>query len=382
MNRVTGLFLLDWRRKLLALGIGFLIWSWVAGQISVDRDVTLILTVSDSDVRDPSDFYLSVEVPEGWVLTDPPAGQSVRITLNGSNSEYNDFISRQCAASIGVDFDVDPIQDIVDYPVTPKNLVWVRPSDAAFLLNGVTGVQELQNLTFQRVQTKVLSPNVRDVTIVGKPSDAHDAKVNEMVFLPSQITLSGPKLAMQKLTAQIDDTYSANGSLENSGLFASMTLGGNERGTITKSLRLAKEWSKRGIQMEPRRVMLELPVRLREVKNFQWLPDASDLIVLPADDEASSGPWTIEASSPTQWIAEMPDMESDLELNAQWIEAHVELLLHMNTLNVNSLDRTSLPIEANLYNFDDPAELSFFRKYLTIRPLDPGAATVTVTRNP
>lgn len=382
MNKVTGFLLNDWRRKLLALGIAFLIWSWVEGQISSDREVTLILAVSKSEVRALNDFDLSVEVPQGWVLTDPPAGESVPITLHCTNSEYNDFISRQCAASISVAFDVDPIQDIVDYPITPKDFTWMRPSDAAFLLNGVKGGQQMQNLTFQRIETKVLSPRVRDVTIVSRPSKAHEAKVGEIVFVPSQITLTGPKLAMQRLNEQIDDTYSAGGTLETSGLFASMTLNGNERDTVTKSLRLDDRWTSRGISMDPERVMLELPVRLRQVKRFEWLPDATDLIALPANDLASNGPWTMEAWEPTRWVAELPDVESDIELNAQWIEAHVELLLPMNTLNVNSLDRTPLPVKAHLFNFDNSEEEVFFRKHLVIHAKDPDSATVTVTRNP
>jgi len=200
--------------------------------------------------------------------------------------------------------------------------------------------------------------------------------------VPSQITLTGPKLAMQRLNEQIDDTYSAGGTLETSGLFASMTLNGNERDTVTKSLRLDDRWTSRGISMDPERVMLELPVRLRQVKRFEWLPDATDLIALPANDLASNGPWTMEAWEPTRWVAELPDVESDIELNAQWIEAHVELLLPMNTLNVNSLDRTPLPVKAHLFNFDNSEEEIFFRKHLVIHAKDPDSATVTVTRNP
>lgn len=382
MNKVIGFLLFDWRRKLLAVGIAFLIWSWVEGQISSNREVSLSLLVSGSDIPESNNLYLSVEVPDGWVLTEPSIGEAVPITLHGTDSEYGDFISRQCTATLSVDFEVDPIQDIVDYPITPKDLDWTRPSDAAFLLNGVKGGQQFQNLTFQRIQTKVLSPTAREVAIVGNPSKAHDAKLAEIKFLPSQITLTGPKEAMQKLTGQIDDAHSPTGSLEYSGLFASMTLSGNERNTVTKSLRLAEEWSLRGIHMEPEQILLELPVRLAQVKPFDWLPDVEDLKVLHADDLASRGPWTMEAYVPTQWYIERSDIESDFKVTQSWVDEHVVLLVPMNTLTEDSLDRTILPVKAHLFNFDNADEEEFFRKHLVIRAFDPESATVTVTRNP
>ncbi|MFK5956598.1 MAG: hypothetical protein QM477_09160 [Planctomycetota bacterium] len=382
MNKVAGFFLMDWRRKLLALGIAFLIWSWVQGQIATDRNVDLTLVVSENAVRSLNHLELSIEVPEGWVLTDPPAGRTVPITLHGSNSELTDFITRQCAALLEVKFDADPLQDSVDFPVTPDDLEWLRPLDASFLLGGVKGGQQLQKLTFQRIAKEVLAPSFREVTIIGKPSEAHEARMESMVFLPSQITLTGPKRAMDQLMARINDAHSANGELETSGLFSTMILAGNERKNVTTSLHLAALWAKRGIKMDPPRVMAELPVGLRDPKSQTWLPDANDLILLPADDVASNGPWTMEPWVPTTWIAELPEVESDLELNAQWVEEHVKLLLPMHTLNANSLDRTALPIEAHLFNFDDPAERDFYRKHLVIRPLDPDSATVTVTRNP
>ncbi|MDA0666969.1 MAG: hypothetical protein O3A95_03280 [Planctomycetota bacterium] len=382
MNKLTGFLLHDWRRKLLAVGIAFLIWSWVDGQISFDQEVALRLSVGHSEDSEENNLILSVKVPPGWVLTDPPTGASMPITLHGTNSEFNDFKSRQCNASISVTFEGDPLQDIKEYPISPEDFTWVRPSDAAYLLSGAKGGKQMQNLTFQRIATQPLSPNDHDVTIVGKPSDAHEARVEDVRFIPNQITLSGPKLAMQKLNEQINDAHSANGTRESSGLFASVTLSGNERDNVTKSLRLAQEWTLRGISMEPEQVLLELPVRFLPVAPFPWLPSADDLIVLPANDLASNGPWTMEAYEPTRWTAGLPNVDTDIEINAQWIEAHVELLLPMNTLNANSLDRTILPVRAHLFNFDDPEEEHFFRQHLVIRAEDPASATVTVTRNP
>lgn len=383
MNKVFALFLHDWRRKLLALGIAFLIWSWVEGQISYDQEVALTLAVNNSEIRSPNNLDLTVEVPRGWVLTEPLVGGTVPITLHCTSSEYDDFISRQCAATIKVEFEVEPISDKVSYPITHKDLKWLRQADADFLLAGVKGGQQLKSLLFQRIETKVLSPNERDVRIVGTPSDAHEAKPEEMEFLPNQITLTGPKVAMEKLNEQINDAHSSDGTLDASGLFSSINLSGSERATVTKSLRLAEEWTLHGISMEPERVMLKLPVRYRAVKPFQWLPDANSLIALPANDAASNGPWTMEAWEPTPWTATLTGIDDlSVEINAQWIEAHVELLIPMNNLDVNSLDRTDLPIKAHLFNFDNANEENFFRKHLVIQAKDPDSAKVTVTRNP
>ncbi|MHC4379747.1 MAG: YbbR-like domain-containing protein [Planctomycetota bacterium] len=381
MNRAGALFLHDWRRKLLALGIAFLIWSWVEGQIGIDQEIPLTLVTMGAEVRTPNDFELLIDTPDGWILTQPAPGEPVRIKLHGSTSEISDFRAQQCAASIRVRLDADPNQDLIDFPVTPKDLDWMRPRDAAYLLAGVNGAQQLQKLTFERVTESVVVLSPREVKVIGSPSEAHVARVEEMVFEPSQVTLTGPKFAMDQLAAKIDAAHTAAGALESSALLTPLHVDSQSRSDIRPSLALASDLLDFGIRMEPARVRVVLPIRLRAPASLNWLPDAADLKILPADDAASNGPWTVEPWVPTEWIAEMPDVDADLDLNQQWVQEHVALMLPMHTLTADALDRESLRIEARLFGLD-PDDLLFYQQHLVIRPLVPDSATVTVTRNP
>ncbi len=381
MNHIKSFFVEDWRRKLLAVGIAFLIWSWVEGQVGMDREVSLTLVLAEGEVRTPHDFELLVEAPEGWVLTEPASGESVPMKLHGSSSELTDFTTRQCAASIKVNLDTAANQDRIDFPLTPEKLQWMRPGDAAFLLRGVQGAQPLQKLTFERIDQAVIVLTHREVPIEGEPSQAHEAQPEKMRFEPSQVTLTGPKFAMEQLRNRIEEAHSANGSIENSGLLSPLTIGSSVRQDIRDSRSLAPDLLKRGIRMDPPRVLVELPIRLKDPTTQTWLPDTKDLIILPADDQASNGPWTIEPWVPTEWVAEMPDVESDLELNRQWIREHIALLLPMHTLTADSLDRESLRIEARLFGLS-PEDLRFYQQHLRIHPLVADSATVTVTRTP
>lgn len=381
MNRAAALFLTDWRRKLLALGIAFLIWSWVEGQIGIDQEIPLTLVAMDSEVRTPNDFELLVDTPEGWILTQPAPGEPVRIKLHGSSTEITDFRAQQCAASIRVRLDADPNQDLVDFPVTPKDLDWMRPSDAAYLLAGVNGTQQLQKLTFERLTETVVVLSPREVEVLGAPSETHVARVEEMTFEPSQVTLTGPKFAMDQLAAQIDAAHTTGGALDSSALLSPLQVDSQTRSDIRPSLSLSPVLNRLGISMDPPRVRVVLPIRLRDPETWTWVPDSADLKILEADDSLSNGPWTVEPWATTEWIAELPDVGAGLELNGQWIREHVALMLPMHTLTADSLDRESLRIEARLFGLE-PDELHFYQQHLRIRPLVADSATVTVTRNP
>ena len=381
MNRVTGFFLEDWRRKLLALGIAILIWSFVEGQIAIEDEVQLTLVVAEGEISTPEEFHLLVQAPEGWILTSPAAGESIPVRFRGSASELTEFRGNQCAASIRVAFTAEPNQDLYEYPLTPEDLDWMRPGDAAFLLQDVQGAQQLQSLTFERLDEQVVVLSFREVPVEGIPSSAHEAQPDEMSFEPSQVTLRGPKFAIEQLQARIEETHAASGELQNAELLRTLRIEGNTRSDIRANLSLHEDLARLGIRMEPALVKVRLPIRLKNPTSIRWLPEASDLIILPADDEASNGPWTPSDWIPTQWVAEMPDVESDTDINLAWIRDHVSLILPMRNLTSASLDQEDLRIEVHLTGLND-REFRFYREHLTIKPVEPESATVKVTRNP
>ncbi|MGB0953720.1 MAG: hypothetical protein ACPG31_10875 [Planctomycetota bacterium] len=381
MNRVTGFFLEDWRRKLLALGIAILIWSWVEGQIAVDEEIQLSLVVGNSEERTPEDFQLLVHPPDGWVLTSPAEGELIPIRLHGSASELTDFRGNQCAASIRIVFNADPNQDRFEYQVTPDKLDWMREGDAAFLLKGVQGAQQLQSLTFERLDDYLVVLSHLEVPVQGTPSTAHDARTDMMEFEPSQVTLSGPKFAIEQLKLKIDGVRTGRTELLNSSLLRPLRIEEEARSDIRAMLSLHDDIARLGIQMDPPMIRAKLPIRLKEREPERWTPEVSDLIIISADDEKSRGPWTYGSWVPSAWQVSMPDVEVESELSRAWIREHIHLILPMNTLTADSLDEVDLRIEAALFGLN-PTEHAFYSKHLIIEPVDPKSATVKVTRTP
>lgn len=381
MNRVTGFFLEDWRRKLLALGIAILIWSWVEGQIAMEDEVQLALVVADDGKRTPDDFQLLIHPPAGWVLTSPAAGESILVRLHGSSSEITDFRGNQCSASLRVVFSADRNQDRFEYQVTPDELDWSREGDAAFLLKGVQGAQQLQSLIFERLDEHLVVLSHLELPIEGAPSMAHETRSDIMEFEPTQVTLRGPKSAVVQLKDRIDEVRSGRSERPNSSLLRPLRIEEDARTDIRAMLSLHEDVARMGIRMEPPMVGVKLPIRLKEQEPLTWMPEATDLIVINADDEKSNGPWTYGNWVPTEWKAYMPDVEAKIELNHAWIREHVHLILPMNTLTADSLDEVDLRIEAVLFGLSKE-DHRFYSDHLIIEPVDTKSVTVKVTRTP
>ena len=95
MRQAIEFLINDWRRKLVALAIGFALWSWIEGRIAVEREVILSVASTSEDIGTPADFELLIQAPDGWVLTEPMIGQPITVWLNGSESELQSFATRQ-----------------------------------------------------------------------------------------------------------------------------------------------------------------------------------------------------------------------------------------------------------------------------------------------
>ena len=379
MNRIINLFTNDIIRKAIAVCCAFFLWHQVQGAISVDRQVKFDVTTLSQQGLGQNNFTLRVTPPDGWKLTNPSSGDTISIWFRGSNSELQNFTASQCSASIVVHFDADSTQDRIDFIVSPSELDWLRPGDAHYLLKDINRAQPLQKLTFERITENVHVLDYRDIAIVGETASTHIIDVAQARFINhSQVTLTGPKFAMNRLQLQL--SYQGDGSLPS--LLNPLRLATNTRQDVHPRLHLADEWEAAGIRMSPRQIDVSVPVRLRQSAKFVWLPSATDLQILQADD--SVGEWQVRPWEPTQWIAELPNVSATdaraTVINTQWINDHVVLLLPLSNLSSDSFSGTSLAVQATLIGFENTDDLLFYQQNMRIRAIEPDDAMVTVLR--
>jgi len=380
MNRLRTFLLADWRRKLLALAFAVVLWGWLVGRIEVERDLLLRVAVTSIDAATPSEFELLVQVPEGWALTSPEPGTAVAIHLIGTPSVLKDFTARQCAARLQAVFNAAQDQDLVDLAVTPHGLDWMRPNDAAYLLDQDDSKQGLRSMRFERVQERnlVLSPTEQPVQ--GAPSPVHELHPEEMSFSPTQVRLRGPKSSMTMLMAQIEAAHSADGDRNQVALLSPLVVATTTRGDIRAVSHLHPDLLALGIEMDPPALEISLPVRLAQPVRIEWLPSPESLKELAAP--ADAGQWQAEPWTPTAWIAMLPDLPVGSSVVTEaWVREHVVLVLPLNTLGPDSLQRTELALVPVLTGLS-PEEQRFYAENLEIHPLDPAGWTVTVTKIP
>jgi hypothetical protein len=376
MNKIASIFTEDWVRKVLAIFFAFVLWFDVQGRIAVDREIKLDVTTLSQQSLGANNFTLRIKSPDGWKLTSPVSGDTISIWLRGSSNELQDFTARQCAASIDVHFDADETQHRIDFSVSPSDLDWLRPGDAQYLLDRVNRAQPLQELTFERVTEAVHVLDALDINVVGSPATTHLVDISNTRFVNhSQVNLSGPKFAMDRLLIDLANA----GDKQASGLLSPLQAVSTTRQDIHSRLHLADEWRKAGIRMNPPQIDVSVPVRLAQTASHVWLPNANELQILDASDNA--GQWQVLPWEPTQWIAEMPEVSAtDVTLNAQWVRDHIIFVLSMNSLSIDSLDKSSLKVQAILSGFDSESELLYFQKNLHVRALQPEDAMVSVIR--
>lgn len=380
MNRLRLILLSDWRRKLVALFFAVLLWGWLIGRIEVERDLLLRVAVTASDGITPNENELLVQVPKGWALITPEPDTAISIHLVGTPSVLKDFTARQCAARFQAVIPAGTTQDRIDISITPDKLDWMRPNDAAYLLDKVDGRQELQVLTFERVMEKNWILTASEQPVRGQPSPVHELHPEEMRFTPNQVRLRGPKSVMTELMNQLDAAHSADGDIDHFDLLSSLTVESIARGDIRAVVHLHPSLSEKGLRMDPENVQVTLPVRLAQPVTIGWLPSPDALQVLQAP--AESGDWIVEPWTPTEWTAVLPDLPTGTsDVTETWVREHVVFVLPQNILGPESLDRTELTLVPVLTGLT-PNDHRFYSANLEIEPLDPDGWTVTVTRIP
>jgi len=379
MKTILTFLLKDWRTKLWAVAIAFVLWLWIEGRIAMDREVVLTIASSNQDLGTPKDFQLLIQAPKGWVLTSPMGGSPVSVWLNGSNSELQSFTTRQCAASFRASFDAPDDQIEIKIPISPEQLDWLRPLDAELLLKNVAkGDQRLKELTFQRVKSETIQLTPRDIEISGRPSAAWKVMRNELQFEPNTITVTGPQRAIEFLRAQID---AAQMSTDNSPseLLSGFQIPEGTRRDVDRMQALHADQLRQGISMDPPEVHVYAKVRLENPINIPLNRNFEDLHIIPA---AAMGSWVQGSYEPQPWVVEMPYVESKYGIiDETWLNSHVLLVLPLNTLDTALSEEWNVRIEPHLIGLDY-AEQRFYEEHMIIRPQTFGNDLIPYTKTP
>ena len=380
MKSILTFLLHDWRRKCLALLFAFGLWWWIDSLIAIDREIILTVVSTTENIGTPDENQLLIQVPPGWVLTDPMSKQPVAVWLKGSKSQLQSFATRQCAASYEVSFSALEDQISVTIPLSPGQLDWLRPNDAKLLLKDVSEDKNfLKELTFQRVKTETMTLASSDIEVVGEPSEAWMVLKNELRFEPNVVTLIGPQRAMTRLRKKMEDVQSgpAGGSSE---LLSAFEIPAGTRGNVHRVQSLSKHWQRQGIRMEPSQVHVFAQARLKSPVSIQLNLTFEDLHIMPA---AAPEAWVKGSWEPQPWVVEMFDVEDNDEIiDGAWIDEHVVLVLPLNTLD-DALDpERKVRIEAHIQGLETAAEQRFYAEHLIIRPLTPGNDLIPYSRIP
>ncbi|MBC8405313.1 MAG: hypothetical protein H8E15_08815, partial [Planctomycetes bacterium] len=92
-----SIFLEDIGRKVVALGIALLVWSRVSMSIESEHLLPFkIVTTAGT----PENHQIQIRVPDGWLLVDPKENDFLNLNFFGNESDFQNFISAQCAATV------------------------------------------------------------------------------------------------------------------------------------------------------------------------------------------------------------------------------------------------------------------------------------------
>ncbi len=380
MRQAIEFLINDWRRKLVALAIGFALWSWIEGRIAVEREVILSVASTSEDIGTPADFELLIQAPDGWVLTEPMIGQPITVWLNGSESELQSFATRQCAASLKVDFSAPPATQVsVTIPIGPEELDWLRPRDAELLLKNVPEDKKyLKELVFQRVKSETIQLSSRDIDLIGQPSDAWMVKRDELRFEPNTVTITGPQRAVTRLRMRID-AAKADPTGDPSRLLNTFEIPGGTRTNVNRMQSLHLDLQREGIRMDPPVVKVFADIRMRNPVSLTLNRAFDDLHILPATDMSA---WSRGSWEPQPWVVEMPDVEGDDEvINEKWITDHVILVLPLHLLDTTLATELNVRIEPHIFGFESEEKQRFYEQHLIIRPQTPGGDLIPYSKS-
>jgi hypothetical protein len=371
MSLLRQILVDDWRRKLVALALAFGLWWWVDGVIAHERSVALRVVAVNGAVT-PENGTLTIQVPPGWKLVEPREGTSIPISLHGSRSNLENFSSRHFGAFCAITpSSADTAQTEYSAPITPEQLSWLRPEEAAQLLAGVAAPQALSEVRLERVRTAVLQLGQHLLDVRGSAAKDHEVMRWDARFEITQASLSGPHRVV--VEAEAEQARAADEPDRPASLFEAIELDPTTRHDVVVMIRLAEVWRLRGLELEPAWVRVTIPVRLRAGGFHEWSPALEVMQTQPPR-------WQVPAYS-AKWRASLKyEALPPGVAFGPWVEEHVLLLLPLTRLPADPLDQRQVNVEWTLIGLDHEEKASLLDA-LAIEAVDSEDASVVVTRS-
>lgn len=373
MNPVLRFFVHDWRRKLLAVLLGFGLWWYVDSLIATEGYGELRVAACDARAT-PEDGTLTVQLPSGWTLVEPRPGSSVRVRLHGSRANLQDFTGRQFAAFHALR---PPAADFAEAEyaetVRPDRLEWRRPGEAGQLLAQPDDPAAALLFRIERLTSEPLAL-YHELLRVRSDLDPqqYEVMVLDAQFELTQAEIQGPQRLVAAAMGEVLRAAQDPGS--GADLFDEIRLPQTTRREAVVLLRLDPSWTARGLRMDPEWVRVTIPIRLKVEDVHVWSPTLHLIQDAPARWQAPpyAAPWRVEMRYPALQ-AGVPFKE--------WMEQHLYLFLPLDTLRAEGQDVAEARVEWTLVDVDQATRAALLDA-LVVRPVDEEDATVLVTRIP
>lgn len=372
MSLLHRVFVLDWRRKLLALLLAFALWWYVDGLLAHDRVLSLRVVAVQERVT-PEFGTLALRVPPGWTLVEPREGASVQVWLHGSRAVLDHFTGRQFAAYYEVNAVANGrLGSELTASVRPEDFEWLRQEEARQVLAGVSELQGLE-IRLERVLKRTLPLGHHLLNLRGAAAPEYEAMPWDARFELTQAELSGPQRVVEEAFAE-HERAAADLDLPAS-LFEPVQLEPSVRRDESVALRLAASWYERGLRLEPSWVRVTIPVRQRAHRGHEWMPTLHAL-------QSEPPRWQVPAyAAPWRATLRYEALPPGVDFRA-WIEEHVVLMLPLARLATEGLQEREVELEWTLVGISDPLERASILDALLIEPVDPDNARLTVARLP
>lgn len=326
-----SIFLEDIGRKVVALGIALLVWSRVSMSIESEHLLPFkIVTTAGT----PENHQIQIRVPDGWLLVDPKENDFLNLNFFGNESDFQNFISAQCAATVeAVINESGNASTSFDRKVT--ELQWLRAPQAQALLSKA---KDNKVITFKFAKHEYTDYILKheNVQIEGDPVEGYRVKNEEMTFSPNAVEIHGPfgENGVNDSVAKLEATVE---------LFKPIAIPTGTSQNLIRVLELSDYAKNSGMWMEPATVTIELPITAAASEPVEWRPQKPEAIGTAPNEET----WTITQWDRGQWMATYTPTEGleDFVLTPLWLEDNVKLVVHLDQIRAGGVTVWNLLVD-------------------------------------